>query len=140
MSFNRGLDSANKGCENANTIFTCIKNPIYVFLFWESLGISPNFRIYVSVSDLYIPRISWHISCSRIGRLIVGIYCINRSQTHECRKWEYLFRIFGIVSLQCCNCPNSYIPISVSDLYIPKIGLAYSAAGKYCRWTDHGNI
>jgi hypothetical protein len=38
----------------------------------------------VSVSDLYIPRISLHISSSRIGRLIVEIYCINRSQTHEC--------------------------------------------------------
>jgi hypothetical protein len=38
---------------------------------------------HVSVSDLYIPRISPHISCSRIGRSIVGEY-INRSRTHEC--------------------------------------------------------
>jgi hypothetical protein len=28
----------------------------------------------VSVSDLYIPRIGPHISCSRIGRSISGIY------------------------------------------------------------------
>ncbi len=28
-----------------------------VFLFWELHGLSPNFHIQVSVSDLYIPRI-----------------------------------------------------------------------------------
>jgi hypothetical protein len=45
-------------------------------------GLSPNFHIHVSVSDLYIPRIGPHTSCSRIGKAIVEIY--NRSQTHEC--------------------------------------------------------
>ena len=30
----------------------CNKNPIYVFLFWEERGLSPNFNINVSVSDL----------------------------------------------------------------------------------------
>jgi hypothetical protein len=29
----------------------CIENPIYVFLFWELRGLSPNFHIHVSVSD-----------------------------------------------------------------------------------------
>ncbi len=43
----------------------CNENPIFVFLFRELP--SPNFHIHVSVSDLYIPRISHHISCSRIG-------------------------------------------------------------------------
>jgi hypothetical protein len=38
------------------------ENPIYVFLFWELHGLSPNFHIHVSVSDLYIPRIGPHIS------------------------------------------------------------------------------
>jgi hypothetical protein len=37
-------------------------------------GLSPNFQIHVSVSDLYIPRIGPHISSSRKGRPIVGIY------------------------------------------------------------------
>jgi hypothetical protein len=50
------------------------ENPIYVFLFWELGGLSPNFHIHASVSDLYIPKIGLHISCSRIGRSIVGIY------------------------------------------------------------------
>jgi hypothetical protein len=39
----------------------CNKNPIYVFLSWELRGLSPNFHIHVSVSDLYIPRIGPHI-------------------------------------------------------------------------------
>ncbi len=40
----------------------CKENPIFVFLFWELRGLSPNFHIYVSVSDLFIPRIGPHIS------------------------------------------------------------------------------
>ncbi len=40
----------------------CKENPIYVFLFWELHGLSPNFHIHVPVSDLYIPRIGPHIS------------------------------------------------------------------------------
>jgi hypothetical protein len=39
----------------------CNQNPSYVILFWELRGLSPNFYIHVSVSDLYIPRISPHI-------------------------------------------------------------------------------
>jgi hypothetical protein len=39
----------------------CKENPIYLFLFWELRGLSPNFHIHVSVSDLYIPRIGPHI-------------------------------------------------------------------------------
>ncbi len=50
------------------------KNPIYAFLFWELRRLSPNIHIHVSVSNLYVPRIGPHISCSRIARLIMGIY------------------------------------------------------------------
>jgi hypothetical protein len=50
------------------------ENPIYVFLFWELHGLCPRFHIHLSVRDLYIPRIGPHISCSRLGRSIVGIY------------------------------------------------------------------
>ncbi len=39
----------------------------------ELHGHSPIFYIHVPVSDLYIPRIGPHISCSRIGRQKVGI-------------------------------------------------------------------
>ncbi len=43
-------------------VLHCKENPIYVFLFWELRGLSPNSHILVSVSDLYIPRIGPHIS------------------------------------------------------------------------------
>jgi hypothetical protein len=39
----------------------CNVNPVYVFLFWELRGLSPNFDIHVSVSNLYIPRIGLHM-------------------------------------------------------------------------------
>jgi hypothetical protein len=52
----------------------CNGNSVYIFLFWELRGLSPNFHIHVSVSDLYIPRIGPHIFSSRKGRPIVGIY------------------------------------------------------------------
>jgi hypothetical protein len=41
---------------------TARENPIFVFLFWELRGLSPNFHIHVSVSNLKIPRISPHIA------------------------------------------------------------------------------
>ncbi len=60
--------------EGENVRLHCKENPIYVFLFWELPGLSPTFHILVYVSDLYIPRIGPHISCSRIGRPILEIY------------------------------------------------------------------
>jgi hypothetical protein len=51
----------------------CNGNSVYIFLFWELRGLSPNFHIHVSVSDLYIPRMGPHISSSSKGRPIVGI-------------------------------------------------------------------
>ncbi len=50
----------------------CKENPLSIFLFWEQRGLSPNANM--SVSDLYIPRIGLHISSSRIGRPMVGMY------------------------------------------------------------------
>ncbi len=52
----------------------CKGNSVYIFLFWELRGLSPNFYIHVSVSDLNIPSIGPHISSSRNGSSIVGIY------------------------------------------------------------------
>jgi hypothetical protein len=60
---------------------------LYVFLFWELCGISPNFHIHVSMSDLYVPRIGPHISCNRIADRLWEY--INRSQTHECGYWDF---------------------------------------------------
>jgi hypothetical protein len=58
----------------------CNENPIFVFLFWELRGLSPNFHIHVSMSDLYINRSQSH-ECgnSDCGRAIpfLGIFVSN---------------------------------------------------------------
>jgi hypothetical protein len=65
----------------------CNGNSIYVFLFWELRGLSPNFHIHVSVNDLYIPRIGPHISSSR--KADPSWEYIIHSQTHECGNWDW---------------------------------------------------
>jgi hypothetical protein len=54
----------------------CNEYPIYAFLEKELRDLSPNFHIYVSVSDIYtvFPESVYIFSCSRIDRPIVGIY------------------------------------------------------------------
>jgi hypothetical protein len=63
----------------------CKEILIYVFLFWELRGLSPNFHIHVTVSDLYIPRIGPHISLQQNRQTDPDI---NLSQIYECRNWE----------------------------------------------------
>jgi hypothetical protein len=43
----------------------CTEISIYLFPGKELRGLSPNFHIYVSVSDLYIPTSGSHISLQR---------------------------------------------------------------------------
>ncbi len=50
----------------------CNENPIYVFPEKELCGLSPNFHIHVSVSDLYIPRISPHIFLQQNRQIYPG--------------------------------------------------------------------
>ncbi len=68
------LDDVAQGHFVQSCISHCNGNSVYIFLFWELRGLSPNFHIHVSVSDLYIPRIGPHISSSRKDRPIVEIY------------------------------------------------------------------
>ncbi len=139
---------------HAKTIVHCNENPIFVFLFWELGGISCNFHIHVSVSDLCIPRIGPHISYSRIGRSIVGIY---KSLTDTwMRKWPrnsfsgnicFEFVVLGLCSvyqaivvmlmsaiINTTYCNNLfYLNHNVPLLWVP-IQLSNNAAIAYHAW------
>jgi hypothetical protein len=62
----------------------CNGNSVYVFLLWELRGLSLNFHIHVSVSDLYIPRIDPHTVFPPAEKADPSWEYIIRSQTHEC--------------------------------------------------------
>ena len=57
----------------------------------ELLSLSPNFHIHVSVSDLYIPRISPHIFLqqNRIIRIRIRIRTFISDQVHKIIAIEY---------------------------------------------------
>ncbi len=93
----------------------CKENPIYVFFFWELRGLSPNFQIHVSVSDLFIPRIGPHtvFGCSKIDRKILEIYkSLTDIWVFELRertfKWGCTVSFLGIYEWE----PDNYIGFS----------------------------
>ncbi len=67
---------------------------------------------FMFVSDLYIPRIRPHISCSKIGISILGIYkSLTDTWMWKLGLWprnsfsgNICFKFFGIGSLQCDLC------------------------------------
>jgi hypothetical protein len=61
----------------------CKENHIYVFLFWELRGLSPNFHIHVSVSDSYIPMIGSHIFLQQNRQTNPGNILISRNWETE---------------------------------------------------------
>ncbi len=70
--FPPGFNCLNQALFKSGISIHCNENPIYVFLFWELLGLSPNLHIHVSVSDLYIPRISPHIFLQQNRQIDLG--------------------------------------------------------------------
>ncbi len=92
----------------------CSENPIYVFLFWEQRGLSPNFHIHVSVSDLYRPRSGLHTvfpPACRTGRPIVGIY----KSLRDARMWKLGLRHRYFYSGNIC--------FEISVIYLCSVGL-----------------
>ncbi len=55
----------------------------------EYRGLSPNFQIHVSVSELYIPTMELPFLLEEIQYVDGSWDFINRSQTHECRNWGW---------------------------------------------------
>ncbi len=66
----------------------CKEISIYVFLFWEFRGLSPNFHIHSCVCEPFIysqDRSTYSPAAEQADR---SLKYINLSQTYECRNWE----------------------------------------------------
>jgi hypothetical protein len=87
----------------------CEEISIYVFPEKKLRCLSPNIHIHVSVSDLYIPLIGQPIflqqnrqtDCGNIAHRNINVGNGTVAVHAHFLFWECLFRIFGIVSLQC---------------------------------------
>ena len=108
-------------------LFHQLFSPINVFPEKELRGLSPNIQIHVSVSEFYIPRIGLLIFLQQNRQ--TGSGNIQKAPT-DTWMWKlglrlsnsflgaYLFRIFGIVSLQCTK------PTSLSQTLPLALGTA----------------
>ncbi len=95
---------------------------IYVFSEKELRGLSPNFHIHVSISDLFIPTLSPPIFMQHNRQTDQGNICINRSQKHECRNWY-------------CSCAVPFLGIFVSNFQYC-IFAVYPSCCMYCSTTS----
>ncbi len=83
-SLSRELRKILKWPKFQNRSLHCEEGPIYVFPEMKLRGFVPNFRIHVSVSNLYIPTIGPPILMEQNMQTDCGNIHIHRSQIHEC--------------------------------------------------------
>ncbi len=65
------------------------KNSKQIFPEKEFQGLSPNFHIHVSASDLYVFPGSVCLYSAAGNYVALSWEPINRSQTHECGNWDW---------------------------------------------------
>jgi hypothetical protein len=97
----------------------CKENLIYVFLFWELRGLSTNFHIHVSMSDLYIPRIGPHIFLQQNSQIDRGN--IQIAPTHmNVENGLWLYNCFSgnicfEFSVLCKQCKRQRRRVAVTE-------------------------
>jgi hypothetical protein len=92
----------------------CNKNPIYVFAEKILRGLSTNYRIHVSVSDLYIQRIGPHIFLQQnIGRATKNVETGLRSRNSFSGNICFEFLVFCLCSVQPLTAAIPYFKIAI---------------------------
>ncbi len=125
-------------CWPINTSLHCKENTIYVFRGKELRGLSPNFHIHVSVSDLYIHRIGPQIFLQHNR----PIDCGNIKMAHRVERWKLGLRprysFSGNICFELsvlCLCCVRFVRI-LNGMILFLVGETRSMAPPMLSWTS----